>query len=736
MRVGSEMVFRARAWCANSRISVGRRQICILFLLTFGWLTTTAARADGCFVFKWNKGIDINEPTQKAIIVHDAGRQDMLLQVKYEGPVEEFGWLIPVPSLPKVEKGSMEPFYELSELTQRRFGPHKGVATLGASSSRGGREEAVKVIEIKTVGAYEVAVLSAKDSGSLSGWLRAHDYSLPEDKSEIVDDYIRRGWYFVAAKIELNKGLGFKAVSSPAPKGADASASARKRIASQLSSGELHPLLISFDTPSAVFPLRISAVNGKSSEVSLYVLSAEPLLEKFIFGKACEKLNQRHAEWEKQKPQNAKARITSMQNLRSMALAMQLYTLNSTNRNPFGRSRTRHWSTEDLTALAKESQPPMPQESLDETFYAAPEEMLQQMRLPSDKILKSAKALPRLKARDWHLTKLVWTFAPDEMHDLEFEPAIPALARVLPEPSGIVAAELLTRLGDDALSLLVRACQSTNATERINAIRVLAQTRKPVPKETLLALLQDEAPQVRLHAARCADANWNAQFAEPLISLFRDPYFEIRQEAGGCLSRHDTTNRTSVYLALLDDPDPNVRIASLGVATWLNRFAVRQDVFTRALKLLKDANEDVQSAAVSVLLRNRQPVPKSDLLPLLNHSNADTVAFAANLLRGGGRIRYVGESVESSPPVTADDLAPLMTNRFGNVRLIGLRAMQDIADSTAVKLTLPLLRDTNSVIRSRAFATVQAITGKDISNDDPAKWESWWKANQATFKPR
>jgi hypothetical protein len=63
--------------------------------------------ADGCFVFRWDKKIDINEPTQKAIIVYDAGREDLLLQVKYEGPLEDFGWLIPVPALPTVQWGSM-----------------------------------------------------------------------------------------------------------------------------------------------------------------------------------------------------------------------------------------------------------------------------------------------------------------------------------------------------------------------------------------------------------------------------------------------------------------------------------------------------------------------------------------------------------------------------------------------------------------------------------------------------
>jgi len=111
----------------------------LLLLLT---CFATDALADGCFVFKWDKKIDINEPTQKAIIVFDAGREEILLQVKYEGPLEEFGWLVPTPSLPKVEKGSMEPFYELSQLTQRRFGRTLGTAgTKGMAAYREGRED-------------------------------------------------------------------------------------------------------------------------------------------------------------------------------------------------------------------------------------------------------------------------------------------------------------------------------------------------------------------------------------------------------------------------------------------------------------------------------------------------------------------------------------------------------------------------------------------------------------------
>src|SRR6266568_2578582 len=123
---------------------------------------TLSSFADGCFVFRWNKKKDINEPTQKAIIFHHQAREDLILQVKYEGPAEDFGWLIPVPGQPEVRKGSMEPFYELSRLTQEKF--RDGLMNYGMAQgmARGGNhDQAVKVIEVKTVGAYEVAILSS-----------------------------------------------------------------------------------------------------------------------------------------------------------------------------------------------------------------------------------------------------------------------------------------------------------------------------------------------------------------------------------------------------------------------------------------------------------------------------------------------------------------------------------------------------------------------------------------------
>jgi hypothetical protein len=138
---------RNRPFAAQSLLTrLGAFALAILVVSGAPPLVSTAL-GDGCFVFKWDKAIDITEPSQKAIIVYDSGREDLLLQVKYEGPLKEFGWLIPVPSVPEVSKGSMDAFYELSQLTQEQ-----AVYLTAGIEGKGGEhdEPAVKVIKTKT----------------------------------------------------------------------------------------------------------------------------------------------------------------------------------------------------------------------------------------------------------------------------------------------------------------------------------------------------------------------------------------------------------------------------------------------------------------------------------------------------------------------------------------------------------------------------------------------------------
>ena len=699
--------------------------------------------ADGLFVskWKWNKESDINEPNQKAIILYDAGREDMLLQVKFEGRVSEFGWLIPVPTLPKIEKGSMEPFYELSPATQERFGTSKGLSMLGALDAAAVRP-AVEVIEIRTVGAYEVAILSASETGSLERWLKSHGYSIPAGKSEIVEDYVRKGWYFVAAKIELNRGTGFKMAAATAPKDADAAARSEKQIQKKLARGELHPLLLSFDTPQCVFPLKISAAAGKPSEVSLYLLSARPMLNKSLFDEAMEKLDQRKAQWMNDKPRRQELHRTQIQNMRAMSLAYQMYAADAPDGASRLRGRRSNLPPAAVAALVREQVPRMPDESLDESFYASPEEILHCMRMAPQQLTKTTKGLPRLKGRAWYLTRIVRTFAPGEMRDLEFEPAIPVLVSAMRRPSGRIAAETLSQFGAEGLFALETGCKTANSVVRAHAAAGLERLNGQNLAEPLLPLFNDDVPQVRLHAANAADNNWDARFAGPLRNLFRDPYQEIRSEAVRCLSRHERSGPKEIYLKLLRDPEPNVKFCSLSVLLQVAREAIPPQVL---VELIRDPRPEVHGAALYVLWQlDGDVVPRADLLPLLASSDPMTVNLAWKLIEGAGHVQpalsepFASERERQlkARALTSTEAAVLTTNQLATARLTGLRLLQRNADPKAIELTLPLLRDSNEIVRIRAFGAMAAITGKDISKDDPVKWEQWWMANKNTFTAR
>jgi HEAT repeat protein len=317
--------------------------------------------------------------------------------------------------------------------------------------------------------------------------------------------------------------------------------------------------------------------------------------------------------------------------------------------------------------------------------------------------------MPRLKSKSWYLTKQVWTFRPEEMHDLEFQPALPVLAAALPSPAGGAAAGVLWHLGAPAVPILISACGSTNAIERINASSVLQSFQGKRLVEPLLTLLKDEVPEVRYHAVMATVYNWDPCFADPLIALFGDPYFHIRVTAVQSLGRHESAGRVPIYLDLLKDPNPDVQWGALIVVSGLNR----------------------------------QAIPRADLLRLLGSSRLETVSLALNLL-GGYRSRNLppGAWNQPLPPsapeptnhLSSVEAAPLTTNQLTMARLMGLKVLRENADAQAVALALPLLRDTNSIVRHRAFALLQTVSGQDIPQDDPAKWEQWWAANKATFK--
>ena len=467
----------------------------LLVLLIAILFAPAKVSADGMFVaprFVWDRHKDINEPTQKAILVYDTGREDLILQVKYEGPVDEFGWLIPVPNLPTVQNGSMKCFYELSRYTQRLFERHAFErATLSQSVAPVAKmaqvEPPVKVVEVKTVGAYKVAVLSTKDSDALGKWLDTNQFYFPANKSDVLDSYVKRHWYFIAVKINLDKSSD-KSLST----------------SSELASGELNPLQISFDSDHCVFPLKISSVNEKPSEVQVYVLSPERLLEKTMLEKKMQEIYANDLTW-----------------------------------TVFG----------ELAPYAEVTKTDLPD---------------------------CYEFIPRLADKSWWLTKQTWNFQPEEMRDLEFEPAFSALVEELGSKYGHFASKSLSQIGLDAVPTIIAAMQSTNPTVRANAAWIFNNSNigyygliifDARLTDAASVWLKDSLPSVRIAGIKVLTdfSHWNPAYAQRLVSILRDENAEVRQSTVLGLSRFsgDMKKYIPSFQAMLKDEDSGIRATGL-----------------------------------------------------------------------------------------------------------------------------------------------------------------------------
>src|SRR5438477_95455 len=121
------------------------------------------------------------------------------------------------------------------------------------------------------------------------------------------------------------------------------------------------------------------------------------------------------------------------------------------------------------------------------------------MHLPAENFCSGRKIIRGLALRlvfgtitqQVHARQTPGQTAPGEMDDLEFQPAMPVFAALLPLPEGRAVAGPLYNCGLAAIPVLLSACMSTNSMERINGSAVLQSFKDQRLVEPLLALLRD-----------------------------------------------------------------------------------------------------------------------------------------------------------------------------------------------------------------------------------------------------
>lgn len=311
----------------------------VLLILLFN--ATENAFADGKVFARPEVHAEITIPSQQALIFHHDGVECLVIETAFLGAGTDFGWVVPLPSEPKVRPVSESFFPSLREAFQPRLLHYvhhyyvgvlfvcglaflawrslkgeviwladlplclllaAGVGLLGKSVLLGaltlaltigtrlfirsttsftvvilvgmlltvwitafsnwerfglidfmGADDApasepraeVTILSVQRAGVFETTTIRGTRPQAILEWLESNGFAVLKSIEPVVHDYIKRGWVFVASKVQ------------------------RTTAASAVTS--LHPLAFTFATAAPVYPLKLTGVDNGDCAVDLYI---------------------------------------------------------------------------------------------------------------------------------------------------------------------------------------------------------------------------------------------------------------------------------------------------------------------------------------------------------------------------------------------------------------------------------------------------------------------------------
>ena len=215
-----------------------RHLLPVIFIL----LLAINVNADGVY-FPPPHHDQLYEPMQEAIIIFDGHHETLIIKPSFSGKASEFAWVVPVPSYPTVNESERELFYELERMTLPvRYSPMPMGLTFSGEAKAS--DVGIYLHERKQVGIYDTVVMSGWNEDNFVWWFQKEGFAIPDSARPIIREYMGKQWVF-----------------------------AIMRINSSEFQGEIQPVQFGFDTPEAVYPLRISSVNKGASEITLYAFA-------------------------------------------------------------------------------------------------------------------------------------------------------------------------------------------------------------------------------------------------------------------------------------------------------------------------------------------------------------------------------------------------------------------------------------------------------------------------------
>jgi hypothetical protein len=234
----------------------GRGLVAASFALSTLALAPSDAQACGGFFCSATN--PVNQAAEHIVFAQNGdGTVTAVIEIQYQGPAEQFSWLLPISSVPMGDeiavasnaalqrlKQATNPQYNLTvrvegTCDEREF-PQSASNDSSGSSGPGinlsGGEKGVTVEAQGVVGSFEWTAISvdealADPADVATTWLRDNGYDVPEGAAGLLRPYLEEGLYLLALKLV---------------KGADV--------------GSIRPIVLTYDAELPMIPIKLTAV--------------------------------------------------------------------------------------------------------------------------------------------------------------------------------------------------------------------------------------------------------------------------------------------------------------------------------------------------------------------------------------------------------------------------------------------------------------------------------------------
>ncbi|NJK88400.1 MAG: DUF2330 domain-containing protein [Myxococcales bacterium] len=238
-------------------------------------LASPSAASAFCGFFVGKAGASLFNSASQVVIVHDDGKTVLTMVNDYQGSLEDFALVVPVPMVIKkevVRVADMKAIDHLDAYSAPRLAeyhdpnPCEPMRKFEMSRAAGAMAEdntprpapaprAKVVVEASyTVGEYDIVILSSTASDALERWLRENGYNIPKGASRALRPYINTNMKFFVAKVNLQEMRdGFQ---------------------------KLRPLQFAFRDPRFMLPVRLGMINAQGpQDLIAYVISRNARVE-------------------------------------------------------------------------------------------------------------------------------------------------------------------------------------------------------------------------------------------------------------------------------------------------------------------------------------------------------------------------------------------------------------------------------------------------------------------------